>query len=46
VELSERKMAIRCKWVFKKKEAILKKKKGGKVQGLPNSEGLFTAKRS
>jgi hypothetical protein len=31
VELSERKMAIRCKWVFKKKEAILKKR-GGKFK--------------
>jgi hypothetical protein len=29
VELPERKMAIWCKWVFKKNEAISGKKKGG-----------------
>jgi hypothetical protein len=45
VELLERKRAIGCKWVFKKNE-VVSEKRGGKVQSSPNSERLFTAKRS
>jgi hypothetical protein len=42
VELRKRKRAIGCKWVFKKKEAVLEKR-GRTVQGLLSSKGLFTA---
>ena len=43
VDLLERKRAIRCKWVFKKKEAV--SEKGGGIQGSPSSKGLFTTKK-
>jgi hypothetical protein len=41
VELPERKRAIGCKWVFKKKGAVSEKRER-KVQGSPSSKGLFT----
>lgn len=44
VELSEKKTAIGCKWVFKKKEAI-SEKKGEEVQGSLGSEGVLTARK-
>jgi hypothetical protein len=43
VKLLERKRAIRCKCAFSIKEAV--SEKGRKFQGLPNSKGLFIAKR-
>jgi hypothetical protein len=43
VELLEKKRAIRCKWVFKKKEAV--SEKGKEVQGSLGSEGVLTAER-
>jgi len=44
MELPERKRAIGCKWVFKKREAV-SEKRGRKVQGSPSSKGLLIAER-
>jgi hypothetical protein len=41
VELPERKRAIWCKWVFKKKEAILEKM-GEKFEALLVAKGTHT----
>jgi hypothetical protein len=45
VELLERKRAIGCKWVFKKKETT-SEKRGEKFKARLVAKGLFTTKRS